>query len=157
MKIPTNEKCWSKQFRIQASCILEDCFHRNNLRLLKITISDAPISAAMAAQSDANPANVRTTNSSFTPNENQMFWRIMASVLLEWRINQASFERSSDIKAMSAVSMAASVPTAPIAMPKDERASAGASLTPSPTIATHSYSLTSCSTISTLFSGNSSA
>ena len=49
------------------------------------------------------------------------------------------FSSSSAISAMSAVSSAASVPAAPIAMPTSAAASAGASFTPSPTIATVPY------------------
>src|SRR4051794_4027161 len=45
-------------------------------------------------------------------------------------------DRSSVISATSAASMAACVPRAPMAMPTCTRASAGASLTPSPTMAT---------------------
>ena len=44
--------------------------------------------------------------------------------------------KSSDIKAISAVSRAVSVPAPPIATPIVEAASAGASFTPSPTIPT---------------------
>ena len=44
--------------------------------------------------------------------------------------------KSSDIKAMSAVSKAVSVPAPPIATPTVDAARAGASFTPSPTIPT---------------------
>ena len=49
---------------------------------------------------------------------------------------RARFARSSVISAMSAVSSAASLPMAPITMPTSAAASAGASFTPSPIIAT---------------------
>ena len=86
-----------------------------------------------------------------------MFSRMMASVRREWSISQGSFARSSVMSAMSAVSIAASLPAAPIAMPRLARAMAGASLTPSPTMATVPYFATSSSTALTLSSGSSSA
>ena len=86
-----------------------------------------------------------------------MFWRMIASVRREWPISQGSRERSSVMSAMSAVSIAASLPAAPMAMPKLARAMAGASLTPSPTMATVPYFVTSASTAATLSSGRSSA
>lgn len=61
------------------------------------------------------------------------------------------------MSAMSAVSMAASVPMAPIAIPIVARPIAGASFTPSPIIATAPYLATSSSTFVTLSAGNNSA
>ena len=49
---------------------------------------------------------------------------------------KGSFCKSSPIKATSAVSKAVSVPAPPIAIPTVEAANAGASLIPSPTMAT---------------------
>jgi len=40
---------------------------------LKITRSEAPMSAAIAPQRDEMPANVRITKASFTTSENAMF------------------------------------------------------------------------------------
>ena len=40
---------------------------------LKMTSNDTPMSAAIAAQSDANPANVRTTKHAFTASDKVMF------------------------------------------------------------------------------------
>ena len=45
----------------------------NNLSPLAITSSDAPMSAAIAAQRLAYPANVRITNSALMASENPMF------------------------------------------------------------------------------------
>jgi hypothetical protein len=70
------------------------------------------------------------------------------------RIVSAIFPRSSCISAMSAVSMAASVPAAPIAMPMLAVAIAGASFTPSPTMPTTPYFSRSALTAATLSSGN---
>lgn len=44
-----------------------------SLSALKITSNDTPISAAMAAQSDANPMNVSTTKSALTTRDSTMF------------------------------------------------------------------------------------
>ena len=129
----------------------------SNRSPLKITSNDAPMSAAMAAQRDAWPANVSITKRAFTPSENVMFCRMMDKVRREWQMSQGSFAKSSDIRAMSAVSIAASLPAAPIAIPSDARPKAGASFTPSPTIATRPYLPTRASTTLTLSSGRSSA
>ena len=86
-----------------------------------------------------------------------MFWRITATVRREWAISHGTFDRSSDIRATSAVSMAASLPAAPIAIPSVASAMAGASLTPSPTMATVPYRATSSSIAATLSAGSSSA
>ena len=58
---------------------------------------------------------------------------------------------------MSAVSRAVSLPAAPIAMPTSAAARAGASLTPSPTIATEPYADFNSRTAATLSSGSSPA
>ena len=42
------------------------------------------MSAAIAAQSEANPAKVRMTNITLTANEKAMFCRMMLSVRREW-------------------------------------------------------------------------
>jgi len=57
------------------------------------------------------------------------------------------------MRATSAVSRAVSVPAAPMAMPTLARASAGASFTPSPTMATWPYARSRSSTTRTLSSG----
>jgi len=61
------------------------------------------------------------------------------------------------MRAMSAVSRAASVPAAPMATPRDAAASAGASFTPSPTMATAPARSRSSATASTFCAGRSPA
>ena len=68
-----------------------------------------------------------------------------------------SFDKSSAIKATSAASSATSVPVAPIAIPTVAVASAGASFTPSPTIATDPQVCINALTSTILFSGSNSA
>jgi hypothetical protein len=94
------------------------------------------MSAAIAAQSEAYSAAVSTAKSNLTARESPMFSRMILSVRRECQTSQGSFEMSSDMSATSPASMAASVPPPPIAMPSFARPSAGASLMPSPTIAT---------------------
>ena len=65
-----------------------------------------------------------------------MFCLIIAKALRLNLIVYGNLLKSSAIKAISAVSNAVSVPAPPIATPTEEAASAGASLTPSPTIPT---------------------
>ena len=62
---------------------------------------------------------------------------------LSFTVN-GSFLKSSPISATSAVSNAVSVPAPPIAIQQWEAANAGASLTPSPIIATLLYSDFNC-------------
>jgi len=78
-----------------------------------MTSSDAPMSAAMAIQSVAAPATASAMKSAFTPSAKTMFCIITRNVRREWAISQGSLARSSDISAMSDVSIAASVPAAP--------------------------------------------
>ena len=68
-----------------------------------------------------------------------------------------SLVRSSDISATSAVSMATSVPAAPMTTATLDVARAGASLTPSPTMATVPYSLRNAVIAALLSEGISSA
>ena len=73
------------------------------------------------------------------------------------RSPRAGASRRSDISATSALWRATSVPAAPIAMPTRAAASAGASLTPSPTIATGAASRSSLDGCSSLSAGSSPA
>lgn len=129
----------------------------SNLKPLKITSNDAPMSAAIADQSDVKPKNVKTTKMTLIESERAMFIRMMLSVLREWATSQGMRVRSSDMRAMSAVSRAVSLPAAPIPIPRDDRAIAGASFTPSPTIATRPYYETRFSMAVTLSAGSKSA
>ena len=78
---------------------------------------------------------------------------MLTSVARPSRSANGSFERSSDISATSAVSSATSVPATPIAMPTSAAASAGASLMPSPTMATGPYAAAQRVNASTLSRG----
>ena len=60
------------------------------------------------------------------------------------RIALANFLKSVSIRVTSAVSIAATVPVAPIAIPTVANANAGASFTPSPTIPTQASSSLLC-------------
>ena len=77
----------------------------------------------------------------------------------EIRIARAILAGLSSIRTTSAASMAASEPRAPMAIPISARESTGASLIPSPTNASFSFSLLSCNSFSTqltLSAGSSS-
>ena len=67
------------------------------------------------------------------PMANTMFCHAMCMVLRAMSIAVAIFFGSSVMRTTSAASIAASEPSAPIAMPTSARASTGASLMPSPT------------------------
>ena len=76
-------------------------------------------------------------NTAFSASEIAMFAWMLRTVARPRRSSVGELRsRSSAISATSAVSSAASLPAAPIAMPTSAAASAGASLTPSPTMAT---------------------
>ena len=70
------------------------------------------------------------------PSARLMFCTSTACVARDKRTKRGILRRSSSIKATSAVSIAASVPIAPMAKPISARARAGASLMPSPTMPT---------------------
>ncbi len=94
-----------------------------------------------------HPWAERKTSTVLKTRAKAIFSLITRRALRERRIAVGIFSSSSVINAMSAVSMATSVPAAPMAMPTSAAASAGASLTPSPTMATvwpcffHSFTL----------------
>ena len=86
-----------------------------------------------------------------------MLAAIVRPVLRLSRTKKGSWLRSSPIRTTSAVSMACAVPAPPMAMPTSARASAGASLTPSPTMATAPYCSARDSMAASLRSGSSPA
>ena len=94
------------------------------------------MSASTAIHSDAVPSIVNTKKIAFTPSAMVMFCHKTCDVCCEMRIVSATLRGSSSMSAISAVSIAVSVPAAPIAIPSAALASAGASLTPSPIMAT---------------------
>lgn len=95
----------------------------------KMTRREAPVSAAKAGQSDVKPVIASNIKAAFTASAKQIFCRMMRRVRRECRASQESFIKSSTIKAMSAVSTAASLRAAPIAMPRLARPNASALLT----------------------------
>ena len=109
---------------------------RSRRKALAITTSETPMSAAMAAHNDAKPQSVSATKTTFTPIDRVMFCLMIPIARREWFTSHGNRDRSSAISAMSAVSMAASLPAAPMATPSVARAIAGASFTPSPIMAT---------------------
>src|SRR5712691_6757834 len=84
------------------------------------------------------------------------FWRMLRIVAAESRRARTMPVRSPLSSVTPALSMATSVPV-PIAMPTSAAASAGASLTPSPAMATTRPSRRSCSTTALFWSGSTSA
>ena len=76
------------------------------------------------------------TSAAFVSSEKPTFWRMMARVRRLRRIRYGRRVRSSAISATSAVSIAVSLPAAPITIPTSAAARAGASLMPSPTMPT---------------------
>mmetsp|Transcript_15472 Transcript_15472/g.29787 ORF Transcript_15472/g.29787 Transcript_15472/m.29787 type:complete len:347 (+) Transcript_15472:593-1633(+) len=90
--------------------------------------------------------------------EKTRFWRILFLQLRPSWMALLSLRRSLSMRETSAVSMATTVPVAPMARPRSACARAGASFTPSPTMATTFFPPSfSCSTSSILSSGKSSA
>ena len=91
-----------------------------------------------------------------TAAESVRFWMRTRLARREWLSRRGMFSKRSPIRTTSAVSIATSVPAAPIARLRSEVASAGASFTPSPTIITRPSFFSSRMTRS-LSSGSSSA
>ena len=113
----------------------------------------------MAAHMLATPNATSARQPNFTTSENTMFCRTMPMHLREILIALAICSGSSSMRTISAASIAASEPIAPIAMPISARVRTGASLIPSPTKASISFLLfaaRSFSTSATLSPGRSS-
>ena len=118
-----------------------------------------PTSAKIAAHMFAAPTATSARQANFTTRENTMFCLTMPMHLREMRMALAIWSGSSSIRTMSAASMAASLPIAPIAMPMSARVRTGASLMPSPTNASLPFVLlaaSSASVCTTLSPGSSS-
>ena len=108
----------------------------------------------------ATPTAPSTRQMSLTPMANQIFSYTMRRHFLEIRIALAIFSGSSSMSTISAASMAASEPMAPMAMPISALERTGASLIPSPTKASFplaGFCASSSSTLATLSAGSSSA
>ena len=119
-----------------------------------------PTSAKMASHMFAIPAAPSTRQISLMPIANQIFSYTIRRHFLEILIAFAIFSGSSSMRTISAASMAASDPIAPMAIPISARERTGASLMPSPTKASFPFSglfSISSSTFSTLSAGRSSA
>ena len=116
------------------------------LRMAKIA---TPTSANTAIHMFAMPTAASTSTESFTPKANTMFCHTIPMVLRDRRIALAIFDGLSSMSTISAASMAASEPIAPIAIPISARVSTGASLMPSPTKASLPFLLSSSSKRST--------
>ncbi len=111
------------------------------------------MSANTAIHRVPSPARVRARNTALMPRARVMFWTRIAWVVRDSRTNCGNLRRSSSISATPAVSMAVSVPAAPMAKPMSARARAGASLIPSPTMPTREPSAWRASTSRSLSSG----
>lgn len=92
-----------------------------------------PTSAKTAMPIVVNPKVESINTATFIPMANIVFCWAMPIVLREISMAFAIFDGLSSIKTTSAASMAASLPSAPIAIPTSARANTGASLIPSPT------------------------
>ena len=104
-----------------------------------------------------NPVNAFTIRKATIVSEMMIFWRILETVFLLNLSIYTSCSKLSCIKEISAVSNATSVPLTPIAIPTSACASAGASFTPSPTIATCPYCFCNSVIALILSSGSNSA
>ena len=128
---------------------------------LRMAITATPTSPNTASHILASPAAESASIATLTMMENQMFSYTTFMVLRAMRLARGRPLRSSFISTMSAASIAASLPTPPMAMPMSERMSTGASLMPSPTkhTAPDFFLLedSSFSTSSTLFCGRREA
>ena len=107
---------------------------RSILNPFATTMRQVPVSANTAIHIVPMPASVRTKKISLIERAIPMFSTSSWNVFFESLMNSGSLRRSSSIRATSAVSIAVSVPAAPMANPISARARAGASLMPSPTI-----------------------
>ena len=103
---------------------------------LRITTSTDPSWTSMPIDIVTPPANTPASRARTVIIAIAMFCRITLTVRLASPIASGRRSRSSPMSAMSAVSTATAEPAAPIATPISAVARAGASLTPSPTIAT---------------------
>ena len=97
-----------------------------------LAITDTPTSANTALHILANPKNPNRSIANFTPREKIIFCFVILTVFFEITMASTIFEGLSSITTTSAVSTAASAPSAPIATPISAPASTGASFIPSP-------------------------
>ncbi|MNH17862.1 hypothetical protein D3C79_775470 [compost metagenome] len=100
------------------------------------------------------PAKVIARNIALMPNASTMFCMRIAALWRDSLTKAGILRKSSSISATSAVSMAVSVPAAAMAKPISARASAGASLMPSPTMPTRWPCAYNASMVFSLSAGN---
>ena len=93
------------------------CHRRSSRRPLKTTSRLAPMSAKTAIHIVAMPAKVSTMNTPLMPSARMMFCFRIAAVVRDSRTKEGTLRKSSSMSATSAVSIAVSVPAAPIAKP----------------------------------------
>ena len=106
---------------------------REALMAFRTAKTVTPTSAKTANHIVAMPMEASKSTATLTTMAKTTFCLAMAIVLRAMRIAVATFEGWSSISTTSAASMAASLPSPPIAMPTSARANTGASLIPSPT------------------------
>ena len=126
-----------RQAALRASSAMRSSlgFMRSMRMALATTIRQVPVSAKTAIHMVALPVSARSAKMILTPMAKAMFSTSKPWVMRERRTSVAIDEILSSITAMWAASMALSVPRTPMAMPMSARASAGASLMPSPAMA----------------------
>ena len=116
-----------------------------------MAIRATPTSAKTASHRVASPPAPKASTNSLTPKASEMFCHTIRRVCLPAQMAVATFEGWSVCITTSAVSMAASLPSPPIAIPTWLRARTGASLMPSPTkairLAVFRFSSSMCSTL----------
>ena len=130
----------------------------NALMALSTARTVTPTSAKTAIHIVPSPKAAKRSTAIFTPMAKTTFCRAMAMVRRAMRMASAIFEGWSSISTTSAASMAASLPSPPMAMPTSARASTGASLMPSPTkarLCPSAFSFNNRSTCSTFSVGSS--
>ena len=102
---------------------------------LPITKISATSWTRTTAASPSTPSAASGIRMAIRPRERPTFCSMIDRARRAWVRVCGRWRRSSPMRATSAVSMATSLPMAPIAIPTSAVARAGASLTPSPTIA----------------------
>ena len=123
----------------------------------RIASKATPTSANTASHMVAMPTAPNSNTASFTPKARMMFCQTIRRVARPMRMAVATLDGWSFCITTSAVSMAASLPKPPIAIPTLLIASTGASLIPSPTKAMRWAGLAfSCSIWATFPSGSRS-
>src|SRR5690606_18066468 len=131
-------------------------FIRCILTAFNIANNATPTSANTASHIVANPPAPSINTMAFTPNAKAIFCQTIFFVCLPILIAIGILLGLSSCITTSAVSIVASLPKPPIAIPTSLNATTGASFTPSPTKATLSFLAFISLTLFTLSSGNKS-